>query len=57
MSIKTKIDLKPVSVEQARAVLGSRANNMTDQEINSLLTLLRSLCDKAINLAIEKHHQ
>jgi len=47
---------KPITIEYAREKLGKRGKKMTDQQISDLLITLRLLCDKAIDIAIQKNN-
>lgn len=44
-----------ITVEQARKILGSRTDNLTDEQITDLLNMLRLLCSKQIDSATQKN--
>lgn len=44
---------KIITIEHARKKLGMKGKKMTDKEIISLLTMLRSICNKTIDSVIE----
>jgi hypothetical protein len=54
MSNDVNYDL--ITVEQARKILGEKADQMSDEQITDLLNLLRLHCDKQIESAIRKNH-
>jgi hypothetical protein len=43
---------KTITIEYARQKLGKKAEKMTDEQINNLLNLLRALCNRTIDFAI-----
>lgn len=45
-----------ITIEDARKKLGKRGKNMTDKEVNSLLSTLRLLCNKVIDDIVEKDY-
>ena len=46
---------KEITIEYARQKLGVKEKNMTDSQINDLLTTLRLLCNKTIDSVVQKH--
>jgi hypothetical protein len=54
--MRLKSNLKvPITIEQARFILGEKSTFMSDQQVEDLLSLLRMLCDNSITTAIEKN--
>lgn len=45
-----------ITVEQARKILSAKADNLTDEQIISILNMLRLMCSKQIESALEKNH-
>lgn len=45
--------VKLVTIEQARTVLGEKGKRMTDEQINDLLQLLRVISDKSIKATVD----
>lgn len=45
-----------ITVGQARKILGTRANDLTDEQITNVLNMLRLLCARQIESALEKNH-
>lgn len=45
-----------ITIEQARKILGAKAENLTDEQIRSVLNMLRLICAKQIESALEKNH-
>ena len=45
---------KELTTQAARLILGKRANNMSDKQIEAILNMLRFICNKAIDGAIER---
>lgn len=45
-----------ITVEQARKILGAKADSLTDEQITSVLNMLRLMCSKQIESALEKNH-
>lgn len=45
-----------VTSEKARQVLGDKAIDMSDTDIENILATLRFVSDKMIDLAIQKNH-
>lgn len=48
------MEAKIITVEYARQKLGERGQKMTDQQIDSLLSTLRLICNKTIDAVVEK---
>jgi len=46
-----------ITVADARRVLGKKTEDMTDQQIEDLLRLLRLLCDKSIEATVGKDYK
>ncbi len=44
-----------ITIETARKKLGSRAENMKDQDIQEILDTLYLLCDQTVTNLVEKH--
>lgn len=44
--------LQAITVEQARQKLGKRGEQMTDKQVNDLLIMLHTICNKAIDAVI-----
>lgn len=47
------INNQSITTEQARTILGERSEKLTDKQINDLLVMLRSICNKAIDSTME----
>jgi len=45
-----------VTIDSARKILGKNETVMTDKQIQDLLELLRMICDKTIDSAIENDY-
>jgi hypothetical protein len=50
LTMSTKI----ITVEVARQKLGKRAEKLTDKQVSDILVILRVICNKAIDGAIEE---
>jgi len=48
------MEKKSITIDHARRVLGKRGKVMTDKQVMNLLTMLRTICDKSIDVVIEK---
>ena len=46
---------KEITIEYARQILGERGKKMTDSQIGDLLTTLRFLCNKTIDLVVQEY--
>ena len=49
------MDKKTITIEYARQKLGKKAEKMTDKQIEILLNMLRTLCNKTIDTVVEKY--
>jgi hypothetical protein len=47
------VKTKTITSEDARVILGHMAKNMTDEEVEKLLSTLRLICNKAIDIPQE----
>lgn len=48
---------KEITIEYARQKLGVKGKNMTDSQINGLLTTLRLLCNRTIDSVIQQSYE
>lgn len=46
-----------MTVQKARKILGKRAKNLTDSQMSDTINMLRFICNKAIDQAIEKDNK
>lgn len=44
-----------ITIDYARQKLGKKGEKMTDEQIHNLLSTLRLLCNKTIDLVVEKN--
>jgi len=44
----------PLTVDEARKILGKKAEKMTDQQIVEVLNVLRLLCQKSIEATVKE---
>jgi hypothetical protein len=51
--LENRILKEKITIEYARKKLGKKGKNMTDQQINDLLKMLRLICNKAIDGVME----
>lgn len=48
---------KTITIEYVRQKLGKKAEKMTDKQVETLLNILRILCNKTIDSVIENNYE
>lgn len=51
--MKNNFDSKTITTEYARLKLGGKGEKLADKQINDILSMLRFICNKAIDGVIE----